>query len=574
MKKVFNAAAAALLTVGALAACNGPAKQAAVADTIYVNGKIYTVDESKPMAQAMAIRDGKFVAVGSVEEVNALKGNATNVVDLGGKVVLPSFVDEHIHLDMQSENYMNINFNPTDDYETFKKAINTFLAENPDSKWVFGGAIDWLQENGGNIVAFGKPSHKSILDEIVSDRPAFFWDIGGHAVLVNTKLLEQYNITKDTVPPLGGAYDKDENGELTGVLRESAAIEMWEAFNANRPNINDIAYKGVKPIVEQLNSYGITALTDAGTREFYVRAYNLLDNNDDLNMRVFAMITDEFDWKTQEMKDFANEGLANPDNYKTKRVNMGGVKLVLDGSAGGQTLVLTEPYEGTDYLGPWRLPPDVFAEKFKYYDDLGYTIKTHAVGDGAIRTVLDVAEESRKRGSKGRHSVAHSAFVNPVDRPRFKELDVIAELSPYFWFYNPAVEIVRHELGEERLSWGWPIKYFVENGTRYSFGSDWPVTHPDPWPAIESMITRAAPGDPEGRNWGPEWAVTLEQAIYGYTMGGAYGQSLENEIGSIEKGKFADFIILDQDIFSIPVGELHKTKVLETHMEGEVVYKR
>ncbi|MDJ0786594.1 MAG: amidohydrolase [Myxococcota bacterium] len=547
--------------------------QAAAVETIYTNAKVYTVDEALPWAEAVAIDEGKFVAVGKAGEVAALATDETRIIDLKGRVVLPGLVDEHIHVDMMSENTMNVTFEPTHDYEAFKATIAEFLKRRPDAKWVYGGNLDWLKTDGQPIDAFGQPSHKSTLDAIVSDRPAFFWDIGAHAALVNSKLLEVYGITRDTEPPEGGAYDKDSNGELTGVVRETAAGELWEAFNEDRPSLKEIAYEGVVPVVQQLNSHGITSFTDAGTREFYVSAYGLLDEADDLNIRVFAYITDPSDWQSEEMKKGAARAIENRDTYSTRRVQIGGVKYILDGSAGGQTLVLVDPFVGTDYRGPWRNPPEDFLEKIVRYDAQGLTVKTHAVGDGAIRKVLDGIALTRKQGSTLRHSVAHAGFVNPADRSRFAELEANAELSPYFWYPTPANEVIREELGEERLGWAWPVRILVESGAPYSFGSDWPVTPPNPWPAIEALITRRDPGSgPDAPAFNAAFGISLEQALRGYTMGGARAQYMEDVIGSITVGKSADLIVLDQDIFEVDVTRISETRVLQTVLEGKVVY--
>ena len=357
------------------------------------------------------------------------------------------------------------------------------------------------------------------------------------------------------------------------MLRETAAIAMWEEFNKDRPPLGDIAFKGAKPIFDQLNSYGITSITDAGTREFYVSAYGLLDEADELTMRVNAYITDPSDWQTDEMKQLAADAIAHTKRYNTERVNVVGVKYILDGSAGGQTLVLVDPYEGTDYRGPWRNPPEDFLNKIVAYDKRGLTVKTHAVGDGSIRLVLDGIERTRQEnGSDLRHSIAHSTFVNPQDRQRYAELNAVAENSPYFWFDTPATAVIEEELGVERLGWAWPVSYFVDNNVPYTFGSDWPVTQPNPWPALEALITRREPGNPNALPFNEQYGVTVEQAIYGYTMGGAYAEYNEDKIGSIEDGKYADFIVVDQNIFEIPVTDIHKTQVLSTVLEGQEVY--
>ncbi len=169
--------------------------------------------------------------------------------------------------------------------------------------------------------------------------------------------------------------------------------------------------------------------------------------------------------------------------------------------------------------------------------------------------------------------MAHVGFTNPADRQRFAELNANAELSPYFWFPNSAVEVIRAELGEERLGWAWPVKPIVDSGAPYSFGSDWPVTEPNPWPAIEALITRRVPGGPlDGDAWNADFGIPLEYAIYGYTMGGAKAQMWDDLIGSISPSKSADMIVLDQDIFEVEVNQISETKVLRTVFEGKVVH--
>ncbi|MDC5815963.1 amidohydrolase family protein [Vibrio europaeus] len=190
------------------------------ADEVYVNGQVYTVNENQPWAEAFAVEGGKFVQVGNTNEIKKLMNSSTKLIDLQGQFVMPGMIDDHIHPGFGAEMVMNVGTEYAMTYEQFGEKIGQFRKNNPDTKWVYGGPLNWLSDDNGLIEVFNQPSNKSILDKFVSDKPAFFWDVGGHAALVNSKALEMLNITKDTPDPKGGVYVRDANGDLTGVLRE------------------------------------------------------------------------------------------------------------------------------------------------------------------------------------------------------------------------------------------------------------------------------------------------------------------------------------------------------------------
>lgn len=550
-------------------------KNQVAADLIYLNGRVYTVNEDQKWAEAFAITDDKFVKVGTNKEIQTLRGDKTEIVDLRGHLVLPGLIDEHMHPDMAAENYFNVNIDPeATTYEEFKEKVRNYLQQNPDVKWVFGGNLDYLENDNKPIRMFNMPSNKSILDEIVSDRPAYFWDVGGHAALVNSKALEALGITKDTPNPPGGEFVKDEHGELTGVLRELGASVAWEEYLKDHLPAREIAYKWMKPVFDYLNSLGLTSISDVWAREWFIEAYGILDRDDALNLRISVYVSDPVDFTTDRMKELAMKPINDPKAYSTERVSVLGVKFVLDGAAGGRTARLVDPYEGEDeFRGPWRTDPDVFQEKFMAYDKMGLTVKAHAGGGGAIRLVLDTIERARKEnGSKLRHSVAHTSLLHTADISRFKELDAVAEFSPVFWFDMPAIDVVGKDIGEARVNQMYPIRSVIDTGAHVSIGTDWTVTPVDPWRAIETVVTRRAPGATSGPALNSAHAITLEEAIYLYTMGGAYAQYREDQKGSIESGKYADFIVVNQNIFEIPIHKVHETEVLSTVVGGKDVY--
>ena len=300
-----------------------------------------------------------------------------------------------------------------------------------------------------------------------------------------------------------------------------------------------------------------------------------LDKAGDLPLRVSAYLTDPLDWALAETKETAVRAIDNPQAYETEKVQVLGVKFVLDGAAAGRTAVMIDPYEGSDdNRGPWRTDAKLFTQKLLDYDRRGLTVRAHAAGDGAIRAVLDAVEETRRRGSVLRHGVAHTAILNPADLKRFAELGVVAEVSPNFWYQMPAVDVIDRDIGAKRVGWLYPLRALKDSGARISAGSDWTVTPANPWVAIETMVTRRKPGHVDGPALHPEHALTLAEAVEIYTLGGAYAQYQEAEIGSIEPGKLADFVVVDQNIFEIPIHQVHATQVLQTVVSGEVVYSR
>jgi len=544
-------------------------------EAVYVNGKVYTSNRLALHAEAFAVSGDRFVAVGKTENIRKLAGPDTRVHDLEGRRVLPGLIDDHIHPDMAMEAFFNISVNAeATTFEEFKAKVKKFRAQNPEAPWVFGSALDYLWDDGSNIRMFDMPSHNAWLNALIPDKPAYFWEVSGHAALVNDQAFEALGITKDTPDPEGGYFVKDEHGELTGLVRETAAHLFWEEFLRNELPAERLAHEQLKPILQYLNSLGITSITDVWTRESMLKAYRVLDESKDHSMRVAAFISDPVEWTSNWLRASARRVIENPAAYQSANLRVLGVKFVLDGGAAGQTAVMTEPYEGTDHRGPWRNDPQYFMTKVLEYDKQGLTIRAHGAGDGAIRWALDAFEKTRKEnGSTLRHAVAHTAILNPADIHRFAELGVIAEISPVFWYQTPAVAVIEADIGE-RLNWLYPARSLKDQGARMSAGSDWIVTPPNPWIALETLVTRRAPGVAKGPALIPEERISLEEAIELYTMGGAYSQYRETEIGSIEPGKLADFVVIDQDIFGIPTHQIHKTQVLSTVVGGREVYKK
>ncbi len=542
------------------------------ADTVYINGKIYTVNSAMEWAQAIAIKDGRFLKVGTDKEILTLKGDRTVTVDLKGAFVMPGIIDEHIHPDMGADNFLNIFLSPTDSWETVTQTIKAYRKKNPDKRWIYGGNLNWLMDNGENIVDTDIPSHKSALDKIIDDRPVALWDQGVHAMLVNTMALKELGITKETPDPAGGIIVRDAAGEATGVIRETVCTLVTNSLD----NFSHELWtrEGMKPFMEEMSSYGVTGMNDAyGTRK-NLEAYKALQDEEELNMRLHVTMVSPLEYNNKDQAAAQDQLIRNRADYATDLILPNGVKYVLDGSAAGKTAVMLEPFIGTDFRGDLRYDVKKVQKEIGAYEKLGLAVKAHAIGDRSIRLMLDTLEKLPPRTSGTRHSISHGPFVNPEDISRFGQTGIVYEASPALWFPNPGAEVIKADIGEERLAFAWPIKELIRTGALVSYGSDWTVSFsPNPWPALESIVTREKPGGSDN-TFNGKFAVELSTAIRIFTLNSARAIGLDQETGSISEGKSADMIILDRNPFTASVYDIHRTQVSKTIFRGKEVYSQ
>lgn len=558
-----------VFSIGTLAACLPSQNEA---DTVFTNGNVYTVDDNQPNASAFAVLDGRFVAVGDENSIEGWIGENTEVVDLQGQFVMPGLHDAHIHLQMVAEFENGLKVDPSLPWNQIVTAIQEADSRTPEGAWLFGGNLPWLTDIIGEDT--GLRAHYLTLDAIVADRPAAFWDVGGHAILANSEALRLAGIDASTPDPIGGTIERDEEGNPTGVLRELAANLITEAM----PPMSQQKYiDGFAGSLSHLNSFGITSVNEVWAYPPTLAALKKMDEDGLLTMRVTTATAHPVEFVTEQARTEAVEAIGNLTEFNGNRLQNRYVKFVLDGSAGGQTLAMSEPFEGTDFRGTLRNSEDEVMAEVSRLHALGIGSVLHAVGDRAVTISLNAVENAiAEHGDNGtRHVIAHTVLVNPKDMDRFHELGVIAEFSPYFWMPSEGLEVVRQDIGDERLNWGWPVRQLLDRDVPASVGSDWPVVmDPNPFPALEALITRKKPGDREGAAYGANHAATIREAIWMYTMGGAFELYQEELTGSIEQGKYADFIVLDQDITAIDVYDIHKTMVLKTYLEGMLVFER
>jgi predicted amidohydrolase YtcJ len=537
------------------------------ADFVYKNGFIYTVDSLNTITEAVAIKDGRFIYVGDDKGVSSFVGDKTKIIDLDEKMVLPGFIDAHCHPISSYRYFFELNLYDLKLIQEIQNAIKDYLISHPDSKYIKG--------RGWSNADFSKTGpDKKIIDEVARDIPVSFSSEDGHSMWVNSKALELAGITKETKNPEGGVIERDPvTNEPNGTLRENAAELVSKIFPDY--TVEDLM-KGLQAYQEMALAFGITtvhdAYLDAGSSE--TEAYRNLENNNKLKMRFRASLYIDPEKGADQIKLLNDERIKN----KGTLFQTNSAKIFIDGVVEGSTAFLKEPYEhlpGSRGELLWEL--NELDKICSELDKNNFQIHVHAIGDAATSVTLDafafVEEQNGKRDS--RNSITHLQLVGQSGIRRFKELGVIAVTQPYWsikdeYYYNIQVPY----LGQIRADEEYPMASFFAEGVVVASSSDYPVTIPcNPLKAIQFGITRSDLNtiDPKEILW-PEERVTLEQMIRSFTIYGAYANFLDKVTGSIEVGKMADLIMLDKNLFKIPVTEINEVKILMTIFEGREVF--
>ena len=540
-----------------------------VADAVYTNGRIYTVNERQPWVEAVAIKDGEFLIVGSHADVETVTGSETNVVDLAGRFAMPGIVDLHVHpFATPLFNMINLGFSDPFDADLMLKELKDFAAAHPEKKWIRAGS--W----GVGVFPDDNPS-KELIDAVISDRPVVLIDQTGHNYWVNSKALELAGI--DAATPTDDKYVIEKNpvtGEPTGTVRESAMRLIEQVAEWPSP---EEWYKSVHDVFAEFNSGGVTTMRTAEGSSTWLDIVQTLDEANDLDMRLFIA----WDWHMHITTPFTDEEMdaqiADRAKYASDLVQPNFVKIFLDGTPGGYQVPFVEPYsDGSGKHGIGKFTPEELADLVAGFDAQGIGTFMHSIGDGSARMGLDAIEATRKRnGDSGvRHCIAHLVWVHPDDFPRFAAISgVTASVGPPVPYPGNVFEAFLPLVGRNRMDQMFPAGSLIRAAARPGYGSDWlTVLPPSPWGPMQSLVTRTNPEAPERGELGENETVTIEQAIEMFTLNGAYVVSAEDRIGSVEQGKQADMIVLDRNIFEIDPLEIGATRVLTTVLGGRVVY--
>lgn len=534
------------------------------ADIVFRNGSIYTVDVNRSWANAVAISGGRIIYVGSDEGAAELIGPSTEVVDLDRRMMLPGFQDVHIHPIGGGIEALACNLNGLATLDDYLARIETCARENPDKQWIEGG--------GWSMAVFGPGANASrkLLDEIVPDRPVMLTSADGHSAWVNSKALEIAGITAETPDPDDGVIDREPgSGEPLGSLQEGAMYLVRK--HAPAADL-ETRTAGLKFAIEMLNDYGITSIQDANVDEEDLKAYRALDDRGELSLRVVASLW----WERASGVEQIDRFRTLREQYTKGRVRATTVKIMQDGVMENFTAALLDPYIGQGgNKGIPMVEPEALKTAVTALDAAGFQVHFHAIGDGAIRQALDAIEAALdKNGNLGhRHHISHLELIDPADIPRFRKLRAVANFQPLWAFADSYItDLTVPFIGPERSRWLYPIASVHESGGMIAFGSDWSVSTANPFDEMETAITRMGSAGETNEPFIPDERIDLPLALAAFTINAAYVNTNEDNTGSIEVGKYADLIVLDQNLFDVDPEAISETGVLLTMIEGQVVH--
>jgi predicted amidohydrolase YtcJ len=550
-------------------ACPGRAQQSvrlAPADIVIVHAKIYTLDDKKPRADSLAIRNGKIVAIGREEIVLRMRGIGTRMIDAGGKLVLPGLTDCHVHFLEGSLSLRQVNLEGAQNVADIQTLLRRYVEQHPDDYWILG--------RGWNYAMFAPETlpHKKYLDELFPAFAIFLQSYDEHTYWANSKALALAGITKSTPDPPNGKILRDPvTGEPTGVLKETAGDLVQKVVpKPSRVDQLNALRAGIRSAVQN----GITRVHSAGDDFDALDLLQELRDERQLWIRFHIAYTlNPPELRSQDLAAIETAHKKFHDDW----IDVDTAKFFLDGVIESHTAALLEPYsDDPTTKGSLFWDPEKYKAAVAELDKADIQIYTHAIGDYAVRTALDAYQFAAKENhSKNRrHRIEHVETVAASDIPRFGKLGIIASMQPLHSYPNDDVlDVWAHNVGPERASRAWAWKSIAAGGGEYAFGSDWPIVTLNPWPGIQTAVTRqTSDGKPPG-GFVPFQRLTVVQAIEGYTRNAAFAGHREKTEGSLEVGKVADVIMVDRNVFEIDPRNIDQTKVVLTIVGGKVVYE-
>lgn len=537
-------------------------------DLIFYNGKLATMDNEKTICQALAIEGDRIVAVGSDEEILAMKGEDTELVDLEGRLMVPGFNDSHMHLLSYGYSLTMADLNGTDSVQDVVHRTRRFMEENSveEGKWIRGRG--WNQDYFKGEKRF--PTRHD-LDMVSRDHPVCATRTCGHVLVVNSKALEIMGIDRNSPQIPGGQFDLDQNGEPNGIFREDAMRLVYDSIPS--PGLDEIKDM-MKKASRDLNRMGITSVgTDdfealpGGDYENVIRAYKELVEEGENTVRIYEQCLLP---KLDRLQEFLAKGYRTGVGDVNFRI--GPLKLLIDGSLGARTAAMVEDYsDDPGNRGIETASQEYLNELVKTAHDEDCQVAVHGIGDKGMYMAFEAMEEAlaKKPRKDHRHGIVHAQITDLPLLEKFSELDALAYIQPIFLDYD--WKIVRDRVGEERESTSYNWRRMVDMGIHIPCGSDAPVETFDVMKGIYEAVTRKdLQGNPEG-GWLPDQAITVEEALYGFTREGAYASFEEEDKGMLAEGYLADLVVLSEDIFSIEPDDIKDVRVQMTVFGGRIL---
>jgi predicted amidohydrolase YtcJ len=532
-----------------------------VADLVFLGASVESMVDGSPPADAVAVRGGRIVLVGRSSEARELVGPGTRVVELRGETLLPGFQDAHVHPIEGGMLADACDLHDLADASTYLHAIADYAAAHPDREWVVG--------EGWALTSFprGEPE-RGPLDEVVPDRPAFFYSHDGHVGWANSRALAVAGIDRGTAEPPGGRIVRDAASDPTGTLVDGA-IDLL-APHLPRPTHAD-RLAGLREAQQRLHALGITGWQDANVGPESLAAYREAAEAGWLTARVVAAL-----WWQRE------QGLEQIDAFEQQRsesavgrLRADSVKLMLDGIIESQTAFMSAPYEGTSHAGSPFIEPDALRAAVTELDRRGFQAHFHAIGDAAVRLALDSVEAAQVANgwTDRRHHASHLEVIHPDDVPRFGELGVVANIQPFWAADDDQMQTLRVPLlGPDRARWQFPFGSLLRSGATLAGGSDWTVTTANPLLEIEVAVNRVTTDTRDAAPFLPDERLSLDAALRAFTIGSAFVNHLDAETGTIEAGKLADLVVLDRNLRAPDAGPIGEAAVRHTFVGGEELY--
>ena len=532
------------------------------AELILFNGNLYTMEPKKPVASAVAVRDGRIIMTGDDREIMAVKGKKTECIDLKGRAVLPGFIDAHTHFIDGGLALYNVQLRDAKNKRDFISRIQEKARDLIKGEWILNG--DWDHQG------FTEPEmpRKEWIDSVTPENPVCVNRIDKHTVLVNSLALKTAGISSFTDDPQGGKIEKDPgDGEPTGILKD-AAIDLVAKI-IPEPGIQT-KKKAVLRAIEHAHSLGVTSVHDMAysTKNFDV--YMELFQEENLDIRIYLYIPIAAIDRFMEIE--AKVPLEN------KVLKLGGLKGFIDGALGASTALFFEPYRDnpneSGILLSDMYPDGIMEKRLFQADDAGLRVAVHAIGDKANHILIDLMEKViNTNGPRDRRwRIEHVQHIGPDDIKRMSRLGIFASVQPYHSYDDGCWAHVK--LGQERIRWSYPFRTLLNQGVKLVCGSDWTVAPLDPFLGIFSAVTRRTRDGKHPEGWIPEEKISLMEAVRGYTVNPAFAEGNENFKGIIAPGKIADIIVLRQDIFKMPAGEIKNNDVIMTVFNGRIVHRQ